>query len=171
MPIRAHLKPWVGHAIHHIPKLGDPMDFSHCGRSLDHRWNRAGERTLYMASDKSVVLAEFSRHFEESRTKSLMDKLSERTVYNYRLKLESTLDLTNVKVVKALSLDPQRSFLGKDICRSTASFIRTTTPAQAIFVHSIAFLDDSAKWCLVLFMEKLGPDIGKVILGVREIGW
>ena len=171
MPIRAHLKPWAGHAIRHIPKFGDPMDFSHCGHSLGHRWNRAGEQTLYLASDKAVVLGEFSRHFNESRTKSLMDKLRERTVYNYRLKLESTLDLTNVKVAKTLSLDPQKSFLEKDICRSTANFIRTTTPAQAIIVRSIAFLDDPAKWCLVLFLEKLGPDIGKVIHGVKEIGW
>jgi len=171
MPIRAHLKPWAGHAIRHIPKLGDPMDFSFCGRSLEHRWNRAGELTVYLARDKSVVLAEFSRHFDEFRTRSLMDKLRERTVHDYRLKLDRTLDLTNAKVVKTLSLDPRTSFLDKDVCRSTASFIRTTTPAQAIFVRSIAFLDDPEKWCLVLFMEKLGPDLGKVILGVRDIGW
>ncbi|MBI5528688.1 MAG: RES family NAD+ phosphorylase [Deltaproteobacteria bacterium] len=170
MPIHTYLKPWTGPAVRHIPKTGDPMDFSLCGRSLEHRWNREGEPTLYLASDKSVVLAEFSRHVEESRTKSLVAKLRDRTIHEYRLKLESTLDLTDAKVVKALSLDPQRSFLDKAICRSTASFIRTTTPAQAIFVPSMAFLDDLAKWCLVLFMEKVESDLGKVFLRVDDVG-
>jgi RES domain-containing protein len=171
MPLQSYLKPWHGHAVRHIPKTSDPMDFGFCGRSLDHRWNRVGENTLYLARDSSVALGEFSRHFAASRNSSLLGNLLERGVYEYKLKIASTLDLTDTKVVRALSLDPKTVFLNREICRSTASFIRTATAAQAIFVPSIAFLDDESKWCLAVFLEKIGTDLGKVFQGVKEIGW
>jgi hypothetical protein len=41
---------------------------------------------------------------------------------------------------------------------ATAQFIRQTTIVEAIFVPSMAFLDQMDKWVLVVFLEKLSMD-------------
>jgi hypothetical protein len=41
------------------------------------------------------------------------------------------------------------------VARAVAHFIRTTTSTQALFVPSLAFLDNLELWGLVLFVENL----------------
>jgi hypothetical protein len=66
------MQPWSGCAVRHVPAVPDAsVDVSDCrysGRSQEHRWNVAGEPTLYLARDKDVALAEYARHFEVDRT-------------------------------------------------------------------------------------------------------
>ena len=69
-----------------------------------------------------------------------------------------------------LSLSPRDVFLDRVVCRATAGFIRATTPAQAIRVPSVAFLDDPRRWVLVLFLEKLPPEPRSFIRSVRRVG-
>lgn len=163
MPLQAHIKPWVGYAVRHIPdnpdKQYDIDDFRYCGKSNENRWNVAGEPTLYLAKEKDVALAEYARHFEVNRTPELAAKTYRRKVYRFQVKLEYALDLREPKVWTELSLENAPDcFKDKAIARATAHFIRNTTSTQAIIVPSVAFLDNLEQWCLVLFLEKLPPD-------------
>ncbi len=173
MPIEKHIKPWSGHAVRHLPDVPglDVYDFSLCGKSNENRWNIPGERTLYLAKDKSVALAEFARHFKESRTPGLAQKTFPRKVYGLNVKLEQVLDLRDPKACRDLSLsNAPDCFKEKSIARATAHFIRNTTPAEALIVPSIAFLDVLKNWCLVLFLEKLPEDPRKFLPSARAEG-
>lgn len=168
MPLQAHIFPWAGYAVRHIPdvpgKSYDIYDFKYCSRSNENRWNIAGESTLYLAKEKNVALAEYARHFKVDRTPKLAAQTNRRQVFRFRVELDYVLDLTNSQVWAELSLETAPDcFKDKNIARSTANFIRNTTPTQAIIVPSIAFLDSLEQWCLVLFLEKLLPDTRKFL--------
>jgi hypothetical protein len=131
-----------------------------------------GERTLYLATYKSVALAEFSRHMKVDRSTGLLSGVLEREIYRLNLTLKATLDLRNPKVCAALARSdaPACFFADKKIPRAIAAFIRGTTTVEAIIVPSIAFPDDMEKWCLVLLLEKLDPDYRSFISDVQEFG-
>ncbi len=146
----------------HIPKLAqyDIYDFSYAGRSAENRWNLQGEPTLYLAKEKNVALAEYARHFQVGRSLKLARQIQERAVYRFTVKLERVVNLCNPEVWQELSLvDAPDCFKNRDVARSCANFIRYTTAATAIVVPSMAFLDDTEQWCLVLFLEKLPTDV------------
>lgn len=176
MSISSFVKSWSGHAVRHFPepKKGqtiDSLDFTWCGKSSENRWNVLGEPTLYLAQEKDVALAEYARHFQVNRSPNLAKKAHKRKVYRYHIELSYTLDLRDRAVCKALSLTKTPGcFADKKVARSTAAFIRNTTPVQAIFVPSIAFLDDPGKWCLVVFLEKLGANPKAVFKNPRLDG-
>jgi hypothetical protein len=76
-----------------------------------------------------------------------------------KVKLNRTLNLCDRLGWQELSLkDAPNCFLDKKIARATAQFIRQTTIVEAIFVPSMAFLDQMDKWVLVVFLEKLPMD-------------
>jgi RES domain-containing protein len=173
MPIEKHIKPWSGHAVRHLPDVSglDIYDFSRCGKNDENRWNVSGEPTLYLAKDKAVALAEFARHFKENRTPGLAGMTLPRKVYKLKVKLKHVLDLRGPKACRELSLaNAPDCFLEKSVARATAHFIRNTTPAEALLVPSIAFLDDLKKWCLVLFLEKLPEDPRKFLQSAKAEG-
>ncbi len=157
----AHLTPWTGTALRHLPANSpfDVLDFRFAGMGAENRWNALGHPTLYLAGDEGVLIAEWGRHFAHNRTPALRGLTVERTVYALSLSLAALLDLRDPDGVASLSLeDAPRCFLDREIARATAHFLRTTTPAQAMLVPSMAFLDDLARWCLVVFLEKMpGP--------------
>ena len=164
MSIQYYIQPWVGNAVRHIPKLAvgqyDIYDFSYAGRSAENRWNLQGEPTLYLAKEKNVALAEYARHFQIDRTPQLARQAQERTVYRFDVRLEGVVNFCQPEVWAELSLtNAPDCFKDRDIARACANFIRYTTLATAIFVPSMAFLDDLEQWCLVLFLEKLPADV------------
>ncbi len=177
MPISSFIKPWSGFAVRHFPEPAkgqtiDPFDFSWCGKSSENRWNVLGEPTLYLAQEKDIALAEYARHFKVNRSPGLAAKTQKRKVYRFGVELSHTLDLRDRATCKALSLTRAPGcFADKKVARSTAAFLRNTTPVQAIFVPSIAFLDDPWKWCLVVFLEKLGPNPKAVFKNPRVDGY
>lgn len=164
MKLSSLIKPWTGYAIRHLPsKTGsaqpNPLNFDYCGKSDENRWNVKDEPTLYLASEKDVALAEYARHFEVARNEGLSKKVHKRKVYRFNIELSHTLDLCNTSVCNTLSLtDAPSCFTNIKIARATANFLRNATQVQAIFVPSIAFMDNVTKWCLVIFLEKLNPD-------------
>lgn len=161
MSIAAFIKPWIGHALRHVPDIAssDIRDFSLCALSKTNRWNSKGEPTLYLARNKSVVMGEFSRHFSEDRTQTLYTQLHRRQIWKLSVKFGKTIDLCNLKACKALSLvDPPRCFSNIQIARSTATFLRNALRIEALFVPSMVFMDDLSKWCLVVFLENLPED-------------
>lgn len=176
MPLQAHICPWAGYAVRHIPdtpgKSSDVYDFRYSGRSNENRWNVAGEPTLYLAKEKNVALAEYARHFKVERTPELAARTYRRKAFRFQVKLEYVLDLTIPEAWADLSLEnAPECFKDKTIARSTANFIRNTTSAQAIIVPSIAFLDNLEQWCLVLFLEKLQLEPRKFLLSAEPDGF
>lgn len=176
MVLQAHIHPWSGHALRHIPdvpgKNYDIYDFSYCGKSAENRWNVVGERTLYLAKEKDVALAEFARHFEVNRTPTLATQTHRRKVYRFQVCLDRVLNLCDPQVWLALSIkEAPECFREKRVARATAQFIRNTTETQGIQVPSIAFLDNVEQWCLVLFLEKLPQNPQQYLPRVEEDGY
>jgi RES domain-containing protein len=164
--LTAHIRPWGGVGVRHIPSNSpfDVLDTRFAGRVGDNRWNQAGDPTFYIASDQSVALAEFARHFRERQDPSLASDAIERATFRLDLHLEAVLDLRQPAVRTALGLHGgARRFLDNQVARATASFVRRTTTAEALLVPSVAFLDDPARWNLVLFLEKLPGDLHQLI--------
>lgn len=176
MSLQAYIQPWFGYAVRHIPDVPDKnynvYDFSYCAKSTENRWNFAGESTLYLAKEKEVALAEFARHFQVDRTPELANQTRRRKVYRFQVQLEFVIDLCNESIWKELSLtNAPDCFKNKGIARAIAHFLRNATSTQAIFVPSVAFLDNLEKWCLVLFLEKLSNDVYTFLPTVQEDGY
>jgi RES domain-containing protein len=173
MSIQSYLQPWSGHAVRHIPKSAsyDIYDFRYAGRSSENRWNRQGQPTLYLAKEKNVALAEYARHLDVDRSTSIKLQAQERAVYRFDVQLLAVVDFCQPEIWQELSLkNAPDSFKDKNIARACADFIRYTTPATAIFVPSIAFLDAPENWCLVIFLEKLPADPREFLPAVAEDG-
>jgi RES domain-containing protein len=161
LSIAGHIKPWSGYALRHIPDIdtADVRDFKYCALSETNRWNAKGEPTLYLAKDKSVAIGEFARHFSINRSLKLANEIHRRQIWKLSVELTKTVDLCNLDACEALSLnDPPHCFENIQIARSTATFLRNTLKIEAIFVPSMVFIDDLAKWCLVVFLENLPED-------------
>jgi RES domain-containing protein len=166
--IDAYLRPWSGEGVRHLPEQArDPLDVRWAGIATENRWNVAGQPTLYLAKDRAVALAELARHFRDERTPELARQAHQRQVYRFRLTLHRTLDLRDPAFCAALSItDAPQRVLHKPAARATAQFLRELTPAEALFVPSMAFLDQPEAWVLVVFLEKLPADLRSVIAGV-----
>ena len=164
--IPAHIRPWGGVGVRHIP-ADSPygvLDTRFTGRVGDNRWNRAGDPTFYIASDRGVALAEFAWHFKERQDPALAPVAVERALYQLSVEVQALLDLREPLVRAALGLhDGGRRFLDAEVARATATFIRRTSSAEALLVPSVAFLDEPTRWNLVLFLEKLPPDLSTFI--------
>jgi len=154
----------------------EPLDFTWCGKSSENRWNVLGEPTLYLAQGKDVAMAEFARNIQASRPPGLNKIFQKRKVYRFKIDLSHTLDFRNLKVFdeicKALTLsNTSGCFVDKTVTRAVATYIRNNTVVQAIFVPSIAFLDNPDKWSLVVFLEKLGPNPKAAFKKPRQDGF
>ena len=162
----AHIRPWGGVGVRHIP-ANSPfgvLDTRFAGRVGNNRWNQSGDPTFYVASDRGVALAEFARHFRERQDAALADVASERALYQLAVHVGAVLDLRDPAARSALGLrGGHRRFLDVATARATATFVRRTSSAEALLVPSIAFLDDAARWNLVLFLEKLPRDLTQFI--------
>jgi RES domain-containing protein len=159
MALSAHLKTWSGVALRHLPAGAhyDVLDFRFAGRGADNRWNGPGVPTLYLAGDEGVLIAEWGRHFAINRDSSLKPLTQERRVFRLELALDQVIDLRQAAVWDELSLgNAPQCFLEVDVARAVAEFIRKTTIAQGMLVPSMGFLDHLDRWCLVVFLEKLG---------------
>jgi RES domain-containing protein len=139
----------------------------------DNRWNAAGQPTLYLAGDPGVALAEWARHLEIDRA-ARSGGAQRRRLYRMKATVDALLDLRDVATAAALGIEGYpHCFLDRDLCRATATYLRTVTPAQALLVPSVAFLDDLARWVAVLFLDKLPPEPGRFLTAVafdRELG-
>jgi RES domain-containing protein len=159
MALSAHLKSWSGVGLRHLPAGAryDVLDFRFAGRGADNRWNDPGDPTLYLAGDQGVLIAEWGRHFAINRDPLLKPLARERRVFRLDLALDQVIDLRTAPVWDELSLgNAPHCFLQLEVARATARFIRATTAAQGMLVPSMGFLDKLDRWCLVLFLEKLG---------------
>lgn len=173
MTLDRFLRPWSGVAFRHIP-ADSPyhvLDFRFAALASNNRWNYEGQATLYLASDRGVALAEFARHLKEDRFTAIGGRAIDRGVFRLELSIERLLDLRDADLCAALSLqNAPHCFLERGVSRAVAQFLRQTTPAQAIFVPSMAFLDHHDRWIAALFLEKLPADPRQFIATVRLEG-
>jgi hypothetical protein len=89
----------------------------------------------------------------------------------FQAALEATLNLCHPDVCAALSLSHAPDcFRDKPVARAVAHFIRHTTSTQAIFVPSLAFLDNLEPWGLVFFVENLPANPSIVLPAVMDDG-
>ncbi|MDQ2785930.1 MAG: RES domain-containing protein [Chloroflexota bacterium] len=164
MTFDTFLKPWIGAACRHISDGAtyDILDFRLAGQNRENRWNIYGEATLYLASDHRVAVAEFARHFhegispQEGRSERIIRRAIARRIYDLHIRIEHALDLRDPALCAALSLDnAPYCFLDREVARTTACFLRRTTPTQAILVPSMALFDQTERYVIVLFLDKL----------------
>lgn len=171
MALCSFLAPWSGAALRHIP-AGSPygvLDFRFAGIGADNRWNEEGEPSLYLAGDEGILIAEWGRNFATIRTPQLEQRIIERSVFKLELAFDAVLDLRRSDVCQALSLkDAPLCFMDIATARATARFVRATTAAQALLVPSVGFLDNLARWCMVVFLEKLPSDPATFVVSVTS---
>ncbi|MGH2356108.1 MAG: RES family NAD+ phosphorylase [Chloroflexota bacterium] len=169
--VAAFLQPWRGTGIRHIP-ANSPfgiLDTRFAGLARDNRWNESGAPTFYVASDLSVAIAEFSRHMVEERDASGRRHVQERAIYRLDVHVQALLDLRDPKARRAIGLEGgEHGFLDVSVARATAGFLRRATAAEALLVPSMAFLDNPARWNLVLFLEKLPRDLSQFITATYD---
>lgn len=173
MALEAYLAAWSGSALRHIPagRHYHVLDFRSARRGQENRWNEPGEPTLYLAGDEGVLVGEWGRHLNIDRTPSLARKSAERSVYRLTLALDRVLDLRDSAIRQALGLtDPPYVFLEVAVARATARYIRIASPAQAILVPSVAFLDDPTRYNLIVFLDKLPTEPREWISHVELLG-
>jgi RES domain-containing protein len=171
--LRDFLVPWSGSAYRHIPAgaQADVLDFRALGWSADNRWNFLGERTLYLASDRAVAIAEFGRHYREDTSAGLQAPMVPRQIYRLQIEIQHLLDLRDPALLELLAIDsPPYRLLDRRVARAIAHYLRFVTAAQAILVPSVAFLDDVTRWVGVLFLEKLPDDPGAFVTAVEPAG-
>ncbi|MCL5263778.1 MAG: RES family NAD+ phosphorylase [Chloroflexi bacterium] len=173
MSLESLLRPWRGPAFRHIPCESpyDVLDFRFATSASGNRWNYPGEATLYLASGGGVALAEFARHLKVNRPDGIAPLAITRSLHRLEVSLERVLDLRDDACTAALSLgDAPHCFLDNGVARATANFIRVTTGAQAILVPSVALLDHTDRWILVVFLDKLAPDPKRFLLQAASAG-
>ena len=156
------LHPWRGTAIRHIPAGSryDVLDTRFAGLAADNRWNETGEPAFYLAVDLGVALAEYARHLHEDAGFAGTPPVHERAIFQVDVELAAILDLRDAHVQSAIGLHGgARRFLDREVARATARFLRRTTSAEGLLVPSVAFLDDSSRWNLVVFLDKLPADV------------
>ncbi len=173
MGLERFLQPWSGWAFRHIPANSpyDVLDFRFAGKGADNRWNERGQPTLYLAGDRGVAVAEFSRHMAEGRKLHSGELLVERELFRLAVKLTRVLDLRLPAVQEAISLrGAPHCLLERSLARATANYLRQSSTAQALLVPSMSFLDDPERFLLVLFLEKMPTESQQYILWARSEG-
>lgn len=165
--------PWSGAAYRHVRAHAnrDILDFRYAGAFARNRWNEPGEPTLYLAGDPGVLVAEWGRQLSLSFTCDVAGNTVEREVYRLHLTLERVVDLRAPSVAAMAGLTDLESHIrDRSAARAAASRIRSTTPAQAILVPSIAFLDDLSRWNLVVFLDRVPRETKSWIQRVEMVG-
>ncbi len=173
MDIRAFLRPFAGRLFRHIPAASPygVLDFRFAGSGSRNRWNDRGEPTLYLAGDRGVALAEFARHLSEDRRLAGRPLVIARQVFRLHVAVGQMLDLREPALCVGLSLrEAPYCFLDRGVARSVAQFLRRTSPAQALVVPSMAFLDDPSRFVMALFLEKLPPAPERFVLNAEADG-
>jgi RES domain-containing protein len=156
VPLDDFLVPLAHLACRHIPD-GSPhyvLDFRFATQSVENRWNRPGEPTLYLASDYRTLLAEYGRHFPDNRPPTVGRVSLARRIYDVPVDLQHVLDLRDLQLCSALDIDepPHRFLADREFCRTISTRLRAESAAQALIVPSMALLDQSDRWVLVVFV-------------------
>lgn len=173
MAIRSYLTPWHGITYRHLPlSMTDPLDFRLAGQGIGNRWNRAGEPTLYLASDVDVALVEYGRHLGSGFAPTVSANTRRRALFRYEVQVDRLLDLRDLRTCDALYgvTDPHWYF-DRVRAQSVAADVRREHATQGIMVRSIGFPETGHEdmFTLVLFLENMPPDPTTYVLSVQKV--
>jgi hypothetical protein len=130
------------------------------------RWGCPGRRTVYLASDPGVALAELGRHLEADGSQP-----EERRLLRLQLRPVSLVDLRDGRAAEALGVGPwPQAAISRSVARDVALRIREMGLGHGLLVPSVAFLDTSHRFNVVLFAESLGEDLDALLLEPEEVG-
>jgi hypothetical protein len=131
---------------------GDPTwDIGRIITTEEGRWNRAGQPTLYFATDPGVALAELGRHAPSDGPPAVS------SLWTLRLSLDEVSDLRRA---------PDDVVLNQEQCRGLADELRRLG-IPGLVVPSVAFLDNRDRFNVVIFAEILGAGLSDVIHAPR----
>jgi hypothetical protein len=173
MPIEDLVRPWRGQVLRHIPGSSPfgPLETRFAARSRENRWHRQGEPAFTFASDRTVLIGEFARHFERGRAPELTELVQTRRVFELDIELSRVFDLTEPAAVAELGItNAPACFLDRTIARATAAFLRDVIGVHAILTPSVVALDQPGRRNLVVFLDALAVPLDEIVHRVTPAG-
>jgi RES domain-containing protein len=147
--------PWLTSAWCSGPS-GPDLDVEELTTVDGNRWSRRGERTIYLAGDPGVALAELGRHWDEGKR--------DVHIWRMRLSLDAAVDLRTETARATFGLPEDPAWiLDTERCRALASALRADARYDGMIVPSAAFLDDRARWNAVVFVERAWRPLSLII--------
>jgi RES domain-containing protein len=160
------VEPFSGSVFCHVP--GDrPFAHAELARPDDahDRWGTSGCRTVFLASDPAIAVAEYARHRPPNAP------ADDRRLVGMRLVAVMTIDLRRPACVERLTAGaPRGRLVDRETARAIAATARRTATCQGLIVPSMAFLDRPERFNVVLFAENLGRDLSDLLLDVHDVG-
>ena len=159
MPLDALLQAWSGIGLRHIPTGAGRgiLDATHAARSGRNRWNEAGTPTFYFASDIAVVWTEFGRHIQAELPGGEPERQA-RDVWEVPISLARLIDFRDPAASASIGLSRIGDWIGDiDRTQATARYVRQHTDLQGLLVPSMGFLDDPARWNVVVYLDRIDP--------------
>ena len=159
-------EPFGGLVYCHAP-VGVPFSFAALGRRDDgrDRWGTSGQRTVDLAADPAVALAEYARRRDPGAP------ADERRLMRLRLRAVTVVDLRRGSVAVALGLPPgSRHLADREVARRVSRTVREADVCEGMIVPSMAFLERADRFNVVLFCERLGADLETILCDPEEVG-
>jgi RES domain-containing protein len=159
MALDSLLHAWTGVGLRHIPSGSSRgiLDATHAARSRRNRWNEPGTPTFYFASDIGVVIAEFGRHIQAELPTGQQERQA-RDVWTIPISLARLIDFRDPATSASIGLPRIDTWIGDiDRTQSTARYVRQHSDVQGLLVPSMGFLDDSTRWNVVVYLDRIDP--------------
>src|SRR5205085_10444129 len=117
------------------------------------------------AAAPAVALAEYARHRDAGAA------ADHRVLWTFRLQAVTVLDLRAPAATDSLGIARGgTAFLDRQCARDVARSVRETGICQGLIVPSIAFLDRPERFNVVLFVERLGVDLERLLRDREVVG-
>ena len=150
---------WSGIGLRHVPTGATHgiLDATHAARSRRNRWNEAGTPTFCFASDIAVVVAEFGRHIQAELPDGEQERQA-RDVWKVPISLGRVIDFRDPAASASIGLSKIDDWIGDiDRTQATARYVRQHADVQGLLVPSMGFLDDAARWNIVVYLDRIDP--------------
>jgi RES domain-containing protein len=159
------VRPFGGLVHCHVP-MDRPFSYAALARPDDgrDRWGASGTRTVYLAGDPAVALAEYARH------RDVGAPAERRCLCSFRLQAVSVLDLRAGEAIRILGPSSAAAFLDRQEARRVSRAVRETGVCQGLIVPSMAYLDRPERLNVVLFVERLGADLESLLTDRETVG-
>jgi len=159
MALDSLLRAWTGIGLRHIPAGASRgiLDDTHAARSRRNRWNEAGTPTFYFASDIAVVWTEFGRHIQAELPGGESERQA-RDIWKVPISLGRLIDFRDPAASASIGLSKIDDWIGDiDRTQATARYVRQHADVQGLLVPSMGFLDDAARWNVVVYLDRIDP--------------
>ncbi len=171
MPAERAVRPWHGRVYRHLPGGSPygPLDTRFARRARENHWNRSGEPTLYLATDRAMLIDEFARHIRRERAPDLADDLPARRMFDIDIALDRVYDLTNHAAIAELGIDNAPAcFRERVVARATSSFLRDVIGVEAIIAPSNMNPHRTGSRFLIVFLDRLDQPLSEAVTAIAS---